>query len=113
MIRDVLVSFGATRELAEKIQAICLGVSFNSEIKDLGHVRELIVRYPELAVVQDADRLGEWMSLNFCSFLNGAPDTWNPLEKKHNSRATLSSLHKLEGCKSFAWLKLSQTQSAP
>ncbi|CZT45890.1 uncharacterized protein RSE6_06247 [Rhynchosporium secalis] len=33
-IRDLLLSFGANAELAEKVQTICLGVSWNSEKKD-------------------------------------------------------------------------------
>ncbi|TVY85988.1 Uncharacterized protein LAWI1_G008748 [Lachnellula willkommii] len=57
MVRDLLLSFGAEKPLADKIQAICGGVSFSSEIKDLDHVKRLIEEYPELAVVQDADRL--------------------------------------------------------
>ncbi|KAL7944210.1 hypothetical protein V8C42DRAFT_83545 [Trichoderma barbatum] len=57
MIFTVLTSLGASEDLAEKIQVICLGVSYSSEIKDLARVQELIKQYPELAVVQDADRL--------------------------------------------------------
>lgn len=34
-----------------------LGVSYSSEIKDPSITKGLIMRYPELAVVQDADRL--------------------------------------------------------
>ncbi|KAK4065990.1 uncharacterized protein Triagg1_8299 [Trichoderma aggressivum f. europaeum] len=57
MIYTALTSLGASEELAEKIQVICLGVSYSSEIKDLARVRDLIKQHPELAVVQDADRL--------------------------------------------------------
>ncbi|KAL6808833.1 hypothetical protein GGI42DRAFT_223286 [Trichoderma sp. SZMC 28013] len=57
MIYTALTSLGASEELAEKIQTICLGVSYSSEIKDLARVRDLIKQHPELAVVQDADRL--------------------------------------------------------
>ncbi|KAH7410770.1 HD domain-containing protein [Cadophora sp. MPI-SDFR-AT-0126] len=56
-VRDLLHNFGASPSLAQKVQAICLGVSFTSEIKDPSQVMELIAQYPELAVVQDADRL--------------------------------------------------------
>jgi uncharacterized protein len=34
-----------------------LGVSYSSEIKDPERVRRLIEEYPELALVQDADRI--------------------------------------------------------
>ncbi|KAI0390109.1 HD domain-containing protein [Xylariaceae sp. FL0594] len=57
LIRDLLVSYGATEELATKVQTVCLGVSYSSEIKDPAHVQALIKLHPELAVVQDADRL--------------------------------------------------------
>lgn len=57
LVFDVLRSFGASEALAEKVQAICLGVSYSSEVKDPARVVKLIEEYPELAVVQDADRL--------------------------------------------------------
>jgi uncharacterized protein len=57
MIRDLLIEAGADGDLAQKVQTICLGVSYNSEIKDLEKVKKLIEQYPELAIVQDADRL--------------------------------------------------------
>ncbi|KAI1176554.1 HD domain-containing protein [Nemania sp. FL0916] len=57
LVKYLLISYGATEELAGKVQAICLGVSYSSEIKDPARVQELIKAYPELAVVQDADRL--------------------------------------------------------
>ena len=56
-MNDLLVSYGAPEELAKRVQAVCLGVSYSSEIKDPARVQELIKLYPELAVVQDADRL--------------------------------------------------------
>ncbi|KAI1809028.1 HD domain-containing protein [Poronia punctata] len=57
LVRDLLVSYGATEEVANKVQTVCLGVSYSSEIKNPGRVLELIKSHPELAVVQDADRL--------------------------------------------------------
>jgi uncharacterized protein len=57
LVFDVLRSFGASEVLAEKVQAICLGVSYSSEVKDPSKVTRLIEEHPELAVVQDADRL--------------------------------------------------------
>ncbi|KUJ22940.1 HD domain-containing protein [Mollisia scopiformis] len=57
MVRDVLLNFGASYELAERVQTICLGVSYSSEIKNLDFAADLISRYPELACVQDADRI--------------------------------------------------------
>ncbi|OAQ98988.1 hypothetical protein LLEC1_05490 [Akanthomyces lecanii] len=57
LIHATLRSLGAGDALAEEVQAICLGVSYSSEIKDPGRVVALVAAHPELAVVQDADRL--------------------------------------------------------
>ncbi|CCD44441.1 putative hd domain-containing protein [Botrytis cinerea BcDW1] len=57
LVLSTLLSFGAEETLAVKVQRIVLGVSYSSEIKDLASVRGMIEKYPELAVVQDADRL--------------------------------------------------------
>jgi uncharacterized protein len=57
LVLATLLSFGAPEELAIRVQRIVLGVSYSSEIKDPAQVQALIQRYPELAVVQDADRL--------------------------------------------------------
>ncbi|RDW58049.1 HD-containing protein [Coleophoma cylindrospora] len=57
LVLATLLEFGADEELAVKVQRIVLGVSYSSEIKDPAAVVDMIKRYPELAVVQDADRL--------------------------------------------------------
>lgn len=57
MVRDHLLGSGASRELAEKVQAICTGVSWTGEMRNRVKAKELLALYPELAVVQDADRL--------------------------------------------------------
>ncbi|CAG8951087.1 hypothetical protein HYFRA_00006485 [Hymenoscyphus fraxineus] len=57
LVLATLLSFGAEEELAIKVQRIVSGVSYSSEIKDPAAVQGMIQRYPELAVVQDADRL--------------------------------------------------------
>lgn len=57
LVRDVLLALGAAPALAEQVQAICLGVSYSAEARDPARVRALVARHPELAVVQDADRL--------------------------------------------------------
>ena len=44
-------------QLAMKVYEIVEGVSYSFEIKDPEKVMDLISRYPELAIVQDADRL--------------------------------------------------------
>lgn len=57
LVLATLLSMGAPEELAIKVQRIVLGVSYSSEIKDPDAVKTMILKYPELAVVQDADRL--------------------------------------------------------
>ncbi|KAG7108046.1 hypothetical protein HYQ44_012761 [Verticillium longisporum] len=57
LVHDVLLERGAPEALAAEIQTICLGVSYSSEVKDPTAVVALLARVPELAVVQDADRL--------------------------------------------------------
>jgi uncharacterized protein len=57
LVLATLLSFGAPEDLAIKVQRIVLGVSYSSEVKDPAAVKVMIEKYPELAVVQDADRL--------------------------------------------------------
>jgi uncharacterized protein len=57
LVLATLLSFGAPEDLAIKVQRIVLGVSYSSEIKDPAQVQAMIQKYPELAIVQDADRL--------------------------------------------------------
>jgi len=57
LVLATLLGFGAPEELAIKVQRIVLGVSYSTEVKDPAQTLGLIQRYPELAIVQDADRL--------------------------------------------------------
>ncbi|KAH8601903.1 hypothetical protein B0O99DRAFT_607709 [Bisporella sp. PMI_857] len=57
LVQNLLLSFGAPPALAQKVQTICAGVSYFNEIQDPQKVIELILEHPELAIVQDADRL--------------------------------------------------------
>lgn len=57
LIHQVLTSLGAPDALAARVQTICLGVSYSGEVKDPARVAALVAEYPELAIVQDADRL--------------------------------------------------------
>ncbi len=57
LVLATLLSFGAPEDLAIKVQRIVLGVSYSTECKDPAQTRAMIEKYPELAVVQDADRL--------------------------------------------------------
>lgn len=57
LIHDVLISLGTDEALAAKVQTICLAVSYSSEVKKPDNVKTVLANHPELAVVQDADRL--------------------------------------------------------
>lgn len=58
LVYSALVSHGADEELAERVQMIVSHVSYTTERSDPEKVRQLIRDgYPELAIVQDADRL--------------------------------------------------------
>ncbi|OJD15174.1 hypothetical protein AJ78_04537 [Emergomyces pasteurianus Ep9510] len=58
-VYDALLSNGADPTLAARVQKIVSHVSFSTEMKDPDVIRRLISEegYPELAIVQDADRL--------------------------------------------------------
>lgn len=57
LVRDVLLARGACGDLAARVQDLAIHVSFSSEKKDPQKVLDKIAELPELAVVQDADRL--------------------------------------------------------
>jgi uncharacterized protein len=54
---DLLTGWGAQQELATQVERLCRGVSYSTEIRNPQCVKDLIQEIPELAVVQDADRL--------------------------------------------------------
>lgn len=57
MVQKLLLKLGASPETAEAVQKIATHVSYTSEMKDPAVVLKVIKEYPELAVVQDADRI--------------------------------------------------------
>ncbi|KAH0559017.1 hypothetical protein GP486_004370 [Trichoglossum hirsutum] len=57
MVEGMLLKQGAPPELAAKVQTIVTHVSYSCEVADPMKVREVISKHPELAAVQDADRL--------------------------------------------------------
>lgn len=54
---ELLTSFGAETSLAEDVQTICHGVSYNNEVNNPAAVIALVAKHPEVGIVQDADRL--------------------------------------------------------
>ncbi|KAL2132467.1 hypothetical protein VTI74DRAFT_3773 [Chaetomium olivicolor] len=57
LLSSLLTSHACPPALITKLQTICAGVSYSSEVRNTSHVRRLVDEYPELGVVQDADRL--------------------------------------------------------
>lgn len=58
MVLKALLDHNAEETLAQKVQTIVSHVSYTTECKDPTKIQELIAGdYPELAIVQDADRL--------------------------------------------------------
>jgi uncharacterized protein len=53
----ILLKHGATEDLATKVQAIVNNVSYTHETRNPASVTATLAQYPELAIVQDADRL--------------------------------------------------------
>lgn len=56
-IATVLHASGASEATTTAVQTIAANVSYTHETRDPEAVRAALLRYPELAVVQDADRL--------------------------------------------------------
>jgi uncharacterized protein len=57
MARDALLRFGAEEAMANKVQTVINHVSYTSEVKDPTKTRQILEQFPELGIVQDADRL--------------------------------------------------------
>lgn len=55
--KDFLLSAGASSDLASLLQNLINNVSYSHEQANPRQVAELVKQYPELAIVQDADRL--------------------------------------------------------
>jgi uncharacterized protein len=56
-IATTLLQHGASEVLAEKVQTIVKHVSYTHEVKNPTAVASVLSRYPELGIVQDADRI--------------------------------------------------------
>lgn len=56
-ISNILISRGATKALAAKVQTIVKYVGYTNEVRNPQSVIDTLTQHPELAIVQDADRL--------------------------------------------------------
>lgn len=57
VVQRFLTSLGCSPHLAQKLQYICSRISYSYELDNLDDVAQLCSFIPELAIVQDADRL--------------------------------------------------------
>ena len=57
MVESLLLRLKADAALALEVQAIVNHVSYSKEVKDPAKVQAFLTKHPELAIVQDADRL--------------------------------------------------------
>lgn len=73
-IYELMLSWHADEQLASLVSRLCAGVSYTSEVSNPAVTTELITKIPELAVVQDADRLDALgaVGIGRCFFYGGA-----------------------------------------
>ena len=57
LVKSTLIDLGAPLFQARYVQSIVKSISYSHEIQDPAHVRGVLLQHPELAIVQDADRL--------------------------------------------------------
>lgn len=57
VVLQVLLDLGASLRQAMRVQTVVQHVSYSRETRDLAYVRRVLHHHPELAIVQDADRL--------------------------------------------------------
>ncbi|MCJ1415347.1 hypothetical protein MMC32_001679 [Xylographa parallela] len=57
LVKATLIDLGAPLFQARYVQTIVKSVSYSHEIRDPARVRGVLLQHPELAIVQDADRL--------------------------------------------------------
>lgn len=88
MVERLLLSFGAERALATKIQLIVNNVSYSKEKRDSSEVLRVAALHPELAIVQDADRLDSLGAVGI-----GRTFTYNATRSAEGMQSAIDHLH--------------------
>ena len=57
LVKATLVDLGSSLEQARYVQTIVKNVSYSNEVRNPDRIRGMLLQHPELAIVQDADRL--------------------------------------------------------
>lgn len=102
LVRDALLKRGAPALLADRVQDLVLHVSFSTEKKDPQKIKDKIASLPELAIVQDADRLDAIGAVGIarCFTFGGAKGRSNGLDESvahfHEKLELLEGLMKTE-----------------
>ncbi|KAJ4990656.1 hd domain-containing protein [Stagonosporopsis vannaccii] len=56
-VRNILLDHGVGADMAAKVQTLVKHVSYTNEVRNPQSVIDVLAQHPELAIVQDADRL--------------------------------------------------------
>lgn len=82
-VSNVLIAKGADEKLAEKVQVMVKNVGYTNEVKNPQTVASTIAQYPELAIVQDADRLDAIGAIGVarCFAYGGAKTKGEPIQR--------------------------------
>jgi uncharacterized protein len=78
---NVMQEEGASKYLAEKVQVLVKHVGYTNEVRNPQSVIDVLAKYPELAIVQDADRLDAIGAIGVgrCFAFGGAKGHGRPL----------------------------------
>ena len=94
-LADLIRRWGGDGQLAVRVERLCQGVSYSTEMQDPLFVQDLCQEIPELAVVQDADRLDAMGAIGIgrCFTFGGSRGRGMPDSIRHFEEKLL----KLEG----------------